>query len=208
MPGGVAVAGSEGGAVLERTTGMPMRWRLEDARFGGLDVVALLGERLLLADGQRRLAAVGLRDGEFVPDFARSSDGTSISGVHAVQALSSGLLVQQFNGLTLHDERGALRGEAFTATARRHDHVAEAADGVFSVESVQGEALRAAGSDMLLAVRRFDAEGGLRAVAPPIVLQVEGLRLSDACAIDGWLLLGGDDQTLAIAGQTGETKPR
>jgi outer membrane protein assembly factor BamB len=208
VPGGVAVAGSEGMAVLERTTGMPMRWRLEDARFRGLDVVALLGERLLLADGQRRLAAVGLRDGEFVPDFARSSDGASISGVHAVQALSSGLLVQQFNGLTLHDERGALRGEAFTATARRHDHVAEAADGVFSIESVQGDALRAAGSGMLLAVRRFDAAEGLRAVAPPIVLQVEGLRLSDACAIDGWLLLGGDDQSLAIAGQAGETKPR
>jgi len=60
---------------------------------------------------------------------------------------------------------------------------------------------------MLLAVRRFTPEQGLRAVAPPIVLQVEGLRLSDARAIDGWLLLGGDDQTLAIAGQSGGKKP-
>jgi hypothetical protein len=33
------------------------------------------------------------------------------------------------------------------------------------------------------------------------------LRLSDARAIDGWLMLGGDDQTLAIAGQSGGMKP-
>ena len=207
VPGGVAVAGSEGIAVLELAPGMPTRWRLEDSRFRGLDMGPMIGERLLLSDGQRRLAAVNLRDGEFVPDCIRGSDGSPISAINSIRAVPSGWLVHQFNGLTLHDEQGALVGEAFVATSRRHDQIAEASDGVYSVESVQGDALRAVGPGMLLAVRRFTPEQGLRAVAPPIVLQVEGLRLSDARAVDGWLLLGGDDQTLAIAGQSGGKKP-
>ena len=207
VPGGVAVAGSEGIAVLERAPGMPTRWRLEDSRFRGLDMGPMIAERLLLSDGQRRLAAVNLRDGEFLPDCIRGSDGSPISAVNSIRAVPSGWLVHQFNGLTLHDDTGGLRGEAFVATSRRHDQVAEAKDGVFSVESLQGDGVRTVGPGMLLAVRRFLPDEGLRAAAPPIILQVEGLRLSDARAIDGWLLLGGDDQTLAIAGQSGGKTP-
>jgi hypothetical protein len=207
VPDGVAVAGSEGMAVLERAPGMPTRWRLEDSRFRRFDMGPVIGERLLLSDGQRRLAAVNLRDGEFVPDCIRGSDGSPILAINSIGAIPSGWLVHQFNGLTLHDTQGALLGEAFVATSRRHDQIAEAEDGVYSVESVQGDAPRAVGPGILLAVRRFIPEQGLRAAAPPIVLQVEGLRLSDARAIDGWLMLGGDGQTLAIAGQSAGKTP-
>jgi hypothetical protein len=57
-------------------------------------------------------------------------------------------------------------------------------------------------------VRRYESSQGLRALGSPIVLQVEGLRLSAAQAVNGWLLLGGDDQTLAIAGDAGLAEPR
>jgi hypothetical protein len=168
----------------------------------------LIGERLLLSDGQRRLAAVDLRDGVSTPDHLRASDASPIAAVNSIQPLPSGWLVHQLNGLTLHDETGALRGEAFAATPRRHDQVAEAADGVFSAESVQGDPMRPVGPGMLLAVRRYEPAQGLRALGSPIVLQVEGLRLSAAQAVHGWLLLGGDDQTLAIAGDAGSAEPR
>jgi hypothetical protein len=208
VPGGVAAAGSEGIVVLERMPGMPVRWRLQDSRFRGLDLGPLVGERLLLSDGQRRLAAVSLRDGEFTLDHLRGSDASPITAVNSIRAIPSGWLVHQLNGLTLHDDRGALQGEAFAATVRRHDQVAEAADGIYSSEIVQGDVMRPAGPGVLLAVRRFAPDQGLRAIDSPIVVQVEGLRLGDARAIDGWLLLGGDDQTLAIAGDAGSAKPR
>lgn len=208
VPGGVAAAGSEGLAVMERASGMPTRWRLNDSRFRGLDMGPLIGERLLLSDGQRRLAAVDLRDGVSTPDHLRASDASPISAVNSIQPLPSGWLVHQLNGLTLHDDTGALRGEAFAAAPRRHDQVAEAADGVFAAESVQGDPMRPVGPGMLLAVRRYEPAQGLRALGSPIVLQVEGLRLSAAQAVHGWLLLGGDDQTLAIAGDAGSAEPR
>jgi hypothetical protein len=208
VPEGVAVGGSDGACVLDLAAGLPSRWMLMDSRLRAVNPEALIEGRLVVADGQRRLSALGLRDGEFMPDFLQVSDPGLGASVSSVLPLPQGWLVHRLAGVTLHSDLGALQGETFSPGIRRHDQVGVASDGVFAIEVVQPDGLRPVVGGNSFAVRRHAPEQGLRQVGPPIVLQAEGLNLSGAEAVRGWLLLGGEDQTLAIAGDAGTVEPR
>jgi outer membrane protein assembly factor BamB len=208
VPQGVAVGGSDGAAVLDLAPGLPVRWLLTDPRLRAVDPEALVEGRLIVADGQRRLSALGLRDAAFTPDALQVSDPSQAGSVVSLQPLPQGWLAHRMNNLTLHSELGALRGETFATGLRRHDQVAIASDGIIAVELVQPDGLRPTAGGNSFAVRRHAPEQGLRQIGPPIVLQAEGLDLSGATAVRGWLLLGGEDRSLAIAGDAGTAEPR
>jgi len=205
VPGGVAIAGDEGTAMLELGPGLPIRWLRLDPKLRSTEPEIVIGDRLLVVDSQRHLASFALLDGEFTQDFLRLPEANA---VNSLRPMPSGWLVHRLNGLTLHADDGALRGEAFSASGRRHDQVAVAADGIYSAEIVQPDIARPVVAGPAIAIRQHAPDQGLRALGIPRVLQAEGFRLQEAAAVQGWLLLGGEDQTLAISGSAGTAEPR
>lgn len=210
VPRGVALGGAEGVAVLDLAPGLPVRWMTLDSRAGALEPDQALGGRLLLSDAraQRRRSAISLLDGTFFPDALQLTDPAGPGSVHAVRALPQGWLVHRLGGLTLHDEQGDLKGSAFSATGRRHDEVALASDGVFSIELVQQDLARPSADGRIYSIRRHLPGEGLRSADQPIVFEVDGLRLTGVETLPGWLLLGGEERTLAIPGKSSAPEPR
>jgi outer membrane protein assembly factor BamB len=208
VPSGVVAAGSDAVAALDLAPGLPMRWMQGDPRARALDAERLAGSWLLLTDGQRRLSALRLADGELVADFLRVTEATDMSAVNLVERTAAGWLVHRLNGLTLHGDDGSFEGQAVSATGRRHDQIALCVEGVLTAEIVQPDGARPALPGQTISLRRLRLDQGLRSVDRPVVLQVEGLGLAGADAVQGWLLLGGDDRTLAVAGHAGIAEPR
>lgn len=217
VPGGVAVGGSEGVAVLDLMPALPVRWIQQDPRTRMCDLMAVGGSSLLLCDApQRRVGELSLLDGALRADFLRpgeAADANAFAGLHAVDGRWLG---HRLLSLTLHDADGALVGEAAGAPSRRHDQVAMARDAVLSVELVQPDPVRPfdAVDDRggvfvpRLAVRRYVVSQGLRQAGPPLVLRTEGLRPRALETVDGWVLIGCDDRTLAVAAPTRPDSPR
>lgn len=208
VPQGLVVGGSDGVALLERTPGLPLRWLQQDERVRGNDVVAKAGRWIVTADGQRRLTGIAVDDGELRPGFLQGTSSDSDNSVAGVTDLGDRWLVHRLHALTLHGSDGPLQGQAVGAPTRRHDDVALARDLVIGVEIVQPDPVRGTSQTPEFAVRRYAISEGLRQLEPPLVVQGDGLRLVRVQTVEGWVLLGGDDRSVAIPAPPGRDLPR
>lgn len=208
VPQGVAIGGSDGVAVLDLAPGLPLRWLQQESRARGNDALALAGGTLLLTDGQRRPIGVALEDGQLRTGFLQGASAESDTALAAVSEVGGSWLAHRLHSLRLHGGDGALQGEAVGAPGRQHDAVVRVRDGVISAESVVPDLARGASQGPEFAVRRHVVSQGLRQDGPPVVVQGDGMRIARMQAIEGWVLLGGDDRTIAIPASAGREGPR
>ena len=208
VPQGVAVGGAEGVALLDLAPGLPVRWMQRDMRTRGADLVTSGGRWLVLADAQRRLTGVAVDDGELRAGFLQGSTSDADAATTQVRAIDGRWLAHRLHALTLHAPDGPLQGEAVGAPARRHDDIGTARDAIFSVEIVQPDLSRGTSQAPEFAVRRHVLSQGLRQDGPPVVVQGDGLRLVRMQVVDGWVLLGGDERSIAIPASAGRDSPR
>lgn len=198
VPGGLAIGGTEGAAVVDLEPGLPLRWIQREPRARNGSPVSFGGRWLVQADTQGRLTGLALDDGEIRSGFLQGSQPQSDDATTSARLVGGHWVVHRLKALTTHAPDGALDGEAVGAPLRRHDAIAIAGDTVVSAEIVQPDQMRALSHLPQFALRRLRLGQGLRQQGPPLTVQSEGLRLAGLTVVDGWVVIGGDDRSIAI----------
>jgi outer membrane protein assembly factor BamB len=203
---GIVVAGPQGIAMLELAPGLPSRWQRTDPALAGAECKGDWAPWLLLGDRRDRLVGLDLETGTLQRDFLSLPDGRSrLGSVVDVWPLHDGLLVRRVDRLSLHARDGAIRGIDATAREPQFDLIAPVRNGLVVAElersrramGLDPEGRVAAGNTVLL--RTMEPSQGLRSSAASIRVDVGSLVIQDIDAIEGWILLGSDQGTVAVS---------
>jgi outer membrane protein assembly factor BamB len=202
---GILVAGPQGIAMLEFAPGLPPRWQRTDPVLAGAEWKGIWAPWLILTDRRDTLLGIDLETGALQRDFLTLPSGRTRPGsVVDVWPVQDGLLVRRVDRLSLHARDGSVRGIDATAREPQFDLIAPVRDGLVVAELERSR--RAMGIDPAgrmgtgntVLLRTLDPSQGLRSSAAPIRVDVDSLVIQDIDAIEGWILLGSDQGTVAI----------
>jgi hypothetical protein len=199
LPDALLAATDEAVAMLELTPGLPVRWTQHDRRFKDSPTAQFAGPWCLLRDRAGNTAALSLATGRTASlPLSLPSSADADSSRMVVQPYRDQWLVRRPQRLSLHADDGALLGADAVASERRYDQVILGEDAVFAIDLVRPEMFGGPvdGPDFLL--REFRPSDGLRSIGVPLSLRLNIGRLARTTAVNGWILLGGDDRTAAI----------
>jgi len=202
---GILVGGPQGIAMLDLAPGLPPRWQRTDPVLAGAEWKGVWAPWLILTDRRDALLGIDLETGTLQRDFLSLPAGrTRLGSVVDVWPMQDGLLVRRVDRLSLHARDGSTRGIDATAREPQFDLIAPVRDGLVVAElersrramGIDAAGRVATGNTVLL--RTMEPSRGLRSSAAAIRVDVGSLVIQDIDAIDGWILLGSDQGTVAI----------
>jgi len=196
----VLVATDQAVAVMELEADLPTRWTQQDRRYKDSPPPQLAGAWCLLMERAGSMVALDLATGQVSkqPFVVSANDALDVDSA-TVLPYKNQWLAQTKQRISLHEDDGTLAGADAVAIDRRYENMIIGENAVFVVDALQTQifAEQGNGSDILL--REFRPSDGLRSIGTPLLVRNTVGRIAKSDAIDGWIFLGGDDKTIAIA---------
>ena len=204
----------EPGAVAFGTTRGVGRWQLTGSSAGIQWFVMApstrstvsadrLGQHLVVSDATGRTSVLNPLSGLPLPDaFVSTGQGRAPDPTRRWIRMGGTIVTWTNNGIDLFGLNGAESGSVALHGARRIEDVLPSACAIVAIE--QGEGLEEArefglGRQAASAlIHRFGWDEGGRIMGPPVQVDLHDGRLDRAQLVDGWVLLGGPQSTLAV----------
>jgi outer membrane protein assembly factor BamB len=204
----------DAGAVVFGTTRGIGRWQI----FGGAPGIQwfvmaantrstvsaeAIGQRIVASDGTGRTSVLDIATGEPLPDaFAPTGGGRPMDSSRRWLRVGGTVATWTNNGIDLFSVQGAESGGVVLHGARRIEGVLPSACALIAIEQGDGaEEPREFGFGRQAAsvlLHRFGWEDGGRIASAPILVELHDGRLDRSQLVDGWVLLGGPQTTLAV----------
>lgn len=180
-----------------------LRWHAINPRLRTTVRCESLGLHIVLADPTDRTTILDWRTGtiddtKFVPPRQK----TSVEGFRRWMRSGSTILGWSTGEVDLFSLRGDALGSTSLHGTRRIQSVVPASGAIVAIEQVdrsnEPREFGLSRATMQLFIHRFGWADGGRIIAPALELEIAEVRLDRIALLDGWLLLGGSQTTLAI----------
>ena len=194
------VATDQAVAVMELEADLPTRWTQQDRRYKDSPPPQLAGAWCLLMERAGSMVALDLATGQVGKQpFVVSANDALDADSATVLPYKNQWLAQTKQRISLHADDGALAGADAVAIDRRYENMIVGENAVFVVDALQTQIFAEQGNASDILLREFRPSDGLRSIGTPLLVRNTVGRIAKSDAIDGWIFLGGDDKTIAIA---------
>lgn len=198
-PDGLLLAGERGVALASLLPELPLRWLQSDRRLQQAEVVRFCARWVILKDrGSDMIVALDLGDGSLKAPFLSLPSDSPTDPIAAVDQVGDLLVTLRTGRVAMHGMDGTLRGTDAVASEHRYDAMKAASNRLIVTDFGDREAQLAEGQPPSLALRQFDLSQGLRNLAPPQEIRLDGARAQSLHCIDDWVLVACDDRTIAV----------
>ncbi len=199
LPQGLMACGDGGVARLDLAPGLPPLWIQLDRRVRASELQLVSDAWIVLSDrAPDQFYALSLRTGELRGEFLDVPDSFSLGPVAQVLQVHGTVIANRLGRVSMHDAQGNLLGVDAMSSPHRFDAIVAVDGGVIVADSGEREFNGGVVHPRSLQLRTLDVEQGLRSVQPPVAIDNPAGRITALIALDGWVVFGDEDHTIAV----------